>query len=204
MNLIKRLFTSILASSLLLSSSSSYVKASDREVRIYSGRHYNTDKQIYKKFNEETGIKVRLIEATGISLVERLKREGAKSKADVILLPHIGASTMQAEENCAVMAVDQLKDFLVNGNIKNSVNFPNVSLPRSTEKRITITNKNVPAMIGKIATKIGNIGLNIADMSNVSRGEIAYNIIDIEDQIDEKSLNKLREIEDVINVRLLN
>ena len=111
---------------------------------------------------------------------------------------------MQAEENCAVMAVDQLKDFLVNGNIKNSVNFPNVSLPRSTEKRITITNKNVPAMIGKIATKIGNLGLNIADMSNVSRGDIAYNIIDIEDQIDEKSLNKLREIEDIINVRLLN
>ena len=133
---------------------------------------------------------------------ELIKR--ANSKADVILLPHIGASTMQAEENCAVMAVDQLKDFLVNGNIKNSVNFPNVSLPRSTEKRITITNKNVPAMIGKIATKIGNLGLNIADMSNVSRGDIAYNIIDIEDQIDEKSLNKLREIEDVINVRLLN
>ena len=122
----------------------------------------------------------------------------------MVLLPHIGASTAQAEENCAVMAVDQLKDFLVNGNIKNSVNFPNVSLPRSTEKRITITNKNVPAMIGKIATKIGNLGLNIADMSNVSRGDIAYNIIDIEDQIDEKSLNKLREIEDVINVRLLN
>ena len=133
---------------------------------------------------------------------ELIKR--ANSKADVILLPHIGASTMQAEENCAVMAVDQLKDFLVNGNIKNSVNFPNVSLPRSTEKRITITNKNVPAMIGKIATKIGNLGLNIADMSNVSREDIAYNIIDIENQIDEKSLNKLREIEDVINVRLLN
>ena len=86
MNLIKRLFTSVIAGSLLASSSFNYAKASDREVRIYSGRHYNTDKQIYKKFNKETGIKIRLIEATGISLVERLKREGANSKADVILL----------------------------------------------------------------------------------------------------------------------
>ena len=86
MKLIKRLFTSLIASSLLVSSSLNHVKASDREVRIYSGRHYNTDKQIYKKFAEETGIKIRLIEATGISLVERLKREGSKSKADVILL----------------------------------------------------------------------------------------------------------------------
>ena len=86
MNLIKRLFTSVIAGTLLVSSSFNHVKASDKEVRIYSGRHYNTDKQIYKKFAEETGIKIRLIEATGISLVERLKREGANSKADVILL----------------------------------------------------------------------------------------------------------------------
>ncbi len=86
MNLIKRLFTSVIASSLLVASSFNNVKASDREVRIYSGRHYNTDKQIYKRFNEETGIKIRLIEATGISLIERLKREGVNSKADLILL----------------------------------------------------------------------------------------------------------------------
>ena len=86
MNLIKRLFTSVIASSLLFSSNYSKVEASDREVRVYSGRHYNTDKQIYKKFAEETGIKIRLIEAQGITLVERLKREGSNSKADVILL----------------------------------------------------------------------------------------------------------------------
>ena len=86
MNLIKRLFTSAIAGTLLVSSSFNHVKASEREVRIYSGRHYNTDKQIYKQFAEETGIKIRLIEATGISLVERLKREGSNSKADVILL----------------------------------------------------------------------------------------------------------------------
>ena len=86
MNLIKRLFTSVIAGSLLVSSSFNHVKASDREVRIYSGRHYNTDKQLYKQFTEETGIKIRLIEAQGISLVERLKREGSNSNADVILL----------------------------------------------------------------------------------------------------------------------
>ena len=86
MNLIKRIFTSSVASSLLVFTGVGYSKATEREVRIYSGRHYNTDKQIYKKFAEETGIKIRLIEATGISLVERLKREGSNSKADVILL----------------------------------------------------------------------------------------------------------------------
>ena len=102
------------------------------------------------------------------------------------------------------MAVDQLKDFLENGNIQNSVNFPQVYLPRTTEKRITISNKNIPAMIGKIATEIGNLDLNIADMTNVSRGDIAYNIIDIENEVDEESLKKLRKIEDVISVRLLN
>ena len=86
MNLIKRLFTSVIAGSLLASSGFNYVKASEKEVRIYSGRHYNTDRQVYKKFSEETGIKIRLIEATGISLVERLRREGSDSNADVILL----------------------------------------------------------------------------------------------------------------------
>ena len=86
MNLIKRLFTSVIAGSLIVSSGFNHAKASERQVRIYSGRHYNTDKQIYKKFAEETGIKIRLIEATGISLIERLKREGSNSKADVILL----------------------------------------------------------------------------------------------------------------------
>ena len=86
MNLIKPLATSLIASSLLVSSSFNHVKASGREVRVYSGRHYNTDKQIYKKFKEETGIKVRVFETQGISLIERLKRDGSRSNADVILL----------------------------------------------------------------------------------------------------------------------
>mgnify|MGYP001304784940 FL=1 len=133
---------------------------------------------------------------------ELIKR--ANSEGDVLLLPHIGASTNQAEENCAVMAVQQLANFLENGDITNSVNFPNVRLPRSTKYRLAITNKNVPAMIGQIATSLGNLGLNIADMTNVSRGEIAYNLIDIENKVVEKALEELSLIEDVINVRLIS
>ena len=128
----------------------------------------------------------------------------ANSQGDVVLLPHIGASTKQAEENCAVMAVNQIKEFLQTGNIKNSVNFPDVHLMRTTEYRISITNRNVPAMIGQITTALGELNLNIAEMTNVSKGEIAYNLIDIENRVDEESLNSLRKIENVINVRLIS
>ena len=132
---------------------------------------------------------------------ELIKR--ANKQGDVILLPHIGASTSQAEESCAVMAVQQLADFLQNGNINNSVNFPNVYLPRSTKSRIAITNKNVPAMIGQIATTLGELELNIADMTNVSRGGLAYNLIDIENSVNKSALDKLSSIENIINVRLI-
>ena len=127
----------------------------------------------------------------------------ANENKDVILLPHIGASTSQAEENCAVMAVNQLVDFLETGNIKNSVNFPNVQLARSTVNRITVTNKNVPAMIGQIATSLGELDLNIADMTNVSRGDIAYNLIDIENEVKESAIAELQKIENILNVRLI-
>ena len=127
----------------------------------------------------------------------------ANEKKDVILLPHIGASTAQAEENCAVMAVNQLTEFLQTGNIVNSVNFPDVRLNRTTDYRISIINKNVPAMIGQIATELGELKLNIAEMTNVSKGDIAYNLIDIENEVSEESINKLKGIENVIDVRLI-
>ena len=132
---------------------------------------------------------------------ELIKR--ANEKKDVILLPHIGASTAQAEENCAVMAVNQLTEFLQTGNIINSVNFPDVRLNRTTDYRISIINKNVPAMIGQIATELGELKLNIAEMTNVSKGDIAYNLIDIENEVSEESVNKLQGIENVIDVRLI-
>ena len=132
------------------------------------------------------------------TLIKRANEQG-----DVILLPHIGASTSQAEVNCAVMATEQITDFLQNGNIINSVNFPNVNLARSTKYRLAITNKNVPAMIGQIATNLGELGLNIVDMTNVSRGEIAYNLIDVENEIQGGAIDKLSQIENVLNVRLV-
>ena len=132
---------------------------------------------------------------------ELIKR--ANKNKDVILLPHIGASTSQAEENCAVMAVNQLVDFLETGNIKNSVNFPDVQLPRSTMNRIAVTNKNVPAMIGQIATSLGELDLNIADMTNVSRGDIAYNLIDIENEVGKSAVKELMKIKNILNVRLI-
>ena len=132
---------------------------------------------------------------------ELIKR--ANENKDVILLPHIGASTSQAEENCAVMAVNQIVDFLETGNIKNSVNFPDVQLARTTINRIAITNKNVPTMIGQIATALGDLDLNIADMTNVSKGEIAYNLIDIENKINYKAIKELEKIENILNVRLI-
>ena len=133
---------------------------------------------------------------------ELIKR--ANSHGDVILLPHIGASTAQAEENCAVMAVNQITEFLQTGNIKNSVNFPDVHLKRTTDFRISITNRNVPAMIGQIATALGDLNLNIAEMTNVSKGDIAYNLIDIENAVDDDSISRLKEIENVINVGLIS
>ena len=102
------------------------------------------------------------------------------------------------------MAVEQITEFLQTGNINNSVNFPNVNLPRSTKYRVAITNKNVPAMIGQITTSLGDLGLNISDMTNVSRGDVAYNLIDIENEVTDEALAKLSSIENVVNVRLIN
>ena len=125
----------------------------------------------------------------------------AKIANDVIILPHIGASTRQAEENCSVMAAEQLDDFLNNGNIKNSVNFPELIEPRPSEFRITLSNKNHPGMIGKITTVLADNKLNIIDMVNKSRGDIAYNVIDLDTKPPEKVLVELSALDDVVSVR---
>ena len=125
----------------------------------------------------------------------------AKIANDVIILPHIGASTSQAEENCSVMAAEQLDDFLNNGNIKNSVNFPELIEPRPSEFRITLSNKNHPGMIGKITTVLADNKLNIIDMVNKSRGDIAYNVIDLETKPPEKVLVELSALDAVSAVR---
>jgi D-3-phosphoglycerate dehydrogenase len=123
---------------------------------------------------------------------------------NIIPVPHLGASTPESETNCAIMAVDQLKNYLEHGNIKNSVNFPAADMPRNgSGSRIIIANKNVPAMVGKIANVLADQSINIADMLNQHRDEIAYNIIDVDGDIKEDQIRKIREIEGIILVRLL-
>ena len=121
---------------------------------------------------------------------------------DVILLPHLGASTKEAEVNCAVMAANQVANFLKNGVIINSVNFPSIKLGRATENRLVIINKNEPGMIGRIADKIASSNLNITDMTNKSRDTIAINLIDLEDKPSEQLIDDIRNIEHVLSVRL--
>jgi D-3-phosphoglycerate dehydrogenase len=123
-----------------------------------------------------------------------------------VLTPHIGASTDDAEENCAVMAANQLIDFLENGNIKNSVNFPALYLERSPgneSARISISNRNVPKILGHILSILADENINVIDMLNKSREEVAYNLIDVEVAPTEAVLQKMREIEGVVNVRLI-
>lgn len=124
-------------------------------------------------------------------------------RTDALLMPHIGASTAEAEENCAIMASNQLKAFLEHGNIRNSVNFPAIELERTTDYRITIANRNEPGMLSHILSLIGDDGLNVADLLNKSVGDIAYNIIDL-DQIPQSALlDKIGGLEGVINLRLI-
>ena len=124
-------------------------------------------------------------------------------RSDALLMPHIGASTAEAEENCAVMAANQLRAFLEHGNIRNSVNFPAIELERTTEYRITIANLNEPGMLSHILTLIGDDGLNVADLLNKSVGDIAYNIIDLDELPQQALLDKIKGLEGVINLRLI-
>ena len=124
-------------------------------------------------------------------------------RKDVVLMPHIGASTEEAEDNCAIMAADQLVDFLENGNIRNSVNFPTLQLDRVSGCRLSLTNENVPKILGSVLSILADENINVIDMLNKSRGEVAYNLIDIGNQPSKAVLNKMHELEGVINVRLI-
>jgi D-3-phosphoglycerate dehydrogenase len=128
---------------------------------------------------------------------ELLKLEG------VVPFPHLGASTPEAEDNCAVMAVKQIRDFLENGNIKNSVNFPNCQMDKTGKKRLVISNRNIAGMVGKITAVLAGEGINIDDMLNRSKGNNAYNIIDIDSEITENAVSKIREIEGVTMMRVI-
>jgi D-3-phosphoglycerate dehydrogenase / 2-oxoglutarate reductase len=121
----------------------------------------------------------------------------------IIALPHLGASTREAEENCAVMVVDQLRDYLEHGQIANAVNFPNVNMARESPWRIAIANSNVPNMLGQISTALAHAGMNVHNMVNKSRGSMAYTLVDVDSAVDEAALRALAVIEGVLCVRYL-
>jgi D-3-phosphoglycerate dehydrogenase len=125
-------------------------------------------------------------------------------RKDSLLLPHLGASTREAEENCAVMAADQLMDFLENGNIRNSVNYPDTDMARNGGFRITFCNENVPKVLGRVLTVLADHNINVVDMVNLSRGDFAYSIIDVEARPDPGVMSAINNTEHVIRTRLLS
>jgi D-3-phosphoglycerate dehydrogenase / 2-oxoglutarate reductase len=131
-------------------------------------------------------------------------KNALKDHPKVVTLPHLGASTGEAEENCAVMVADQIRDFLENGNIKNSVNYPEAVLPRSPNTaRLVVANSNVPNMVGQISTCLAAGRINIADLLNKSRGEVAYTLIDADGTIGDDLLQKVRAIDGVLSARIV-
>lgn len=126
-----------------------------------------------------------------------------KNHDRVIALPHLGASTAEAEDNCAIMVANQVKDYLENGNIVNSVNFPDTKMPRTVGFRVAIAHKNIPNMVGQISTILADAGVNIVDMLNKSRAEIAYTLVDIETEVSATVVNNLQQIEGILKVRVL-
>jgi D-3-phosphoglycerate dehydrogenase len=123
--------------------------------------------------------------------------------ARVIGLPHLGASTGEAEENCALMVVDQLRDFLENGNVRNSVNFPNTRMARAGRARLCIANRNRPNMIGQLSHVLGEAGVNIAQMHNASRGDIAYTLIDLDAESNAELIAAIGKIDGILSVRAI-
>ncbi|MGV8992362.1 MAG: phosphoglycerate dehydrogenase [Thiobacillus sp.] len=121
----------------------------------------------------------------------------------VVALPHLGASTSEAEENCAVMVAEQVADYLENGNILNSVNFPNVSMPRESDNRIAIANANVPNMVSQISTALASAGINIHNMVNKSKGDMAYTLVDVDSAVPSSVIQQLAAITGVLAVRNL-
>jgi len=127
-----------------------------------------------------------------------------KNHERVVTLPHLGASTAEAEDNCAIMVAEQVKDFLENGNIRNAVNFPDVVAPRESPYRLIVANANVPNMLGQISETLGEAKLNIHDMVNRSRGDHAYTVVDLDSPVPTAVLNQVAGIEGVLMARVLS
>ena len=126
-----------------------------------------------------------------------------KNHLRVITLPHLGASTQEAEENCAIMVAEEIRDYLENGNIRNSVNFPEINLPHKGKARIALANENRPDMLGQVSHELGQAGCNITHMVNDSRGELAYTLVDVDAEVNGGVAERLQAIDGVLKVRVL-
>jgi D-3-phosphoglycerate dehydrogenase len=126
-----------------------------------------------------------------------------RQHARFVALPHLGASTEEAEENCAIMVAEQVSDYLENGHILNSVNFPNISLPRESAYRLAIANANVPNMLGQISTTLAGAGLNIHNMVNKSKGDQAFTLVDVDSAVSDAVIAQLAAIQGVLRIRYL-
>ena len=167
-------------------------------------RSYRLYKRVLDKVNASPAPMLALDQGHLHAYICDFPKNGLKDHPRVVTLPHLGASTHEAEENCAVMVADTLRDYLENGNIRNSVNFPEAVLPRIPgTSRFAVANSNVPNMVGQISTCLADAKLNIAELLNKSRGEYAYTLIDAEGAVDTGLLGRIRAIEGVLSARLL-
>lgn len=122
---------------------------------------------------------------------------------NTVCLPHLGASTPESEDNCAIMAAQEIQDYLENGNIRNSVNYPSVSMDRTGRARVCVLHRNIPSMIAKVTEVLGSNGLNVENLTNKSKGDLAYTLIDVNNKVDMKAENDLKAIDNVLRVRIL-
>lgn len=148
-------------------------------------------------------IKMAVADGTVSCYVTDFPNEKLVGVENIITLPHLGASTPEAEDNCAVMAVQQMMDYLENGNITNSVNFPNCSLPETGHTKVCITHRNMPNVVASITGKIGESGVNIDNMINRSKGDYAYSIIAVDHKVDENVVEKIKKIDGIIGIRII-
>jgi D-3-phosphoglycerate dehydrogenase len=152
---------------------------------------------------DEAAVLIALDEGRLGSYVSDFPSQGLIGHDKIIALPHLGASTTEAETNCAVMVAANLRNYLENGNVRHSVNFPEVDMPRGDYYRVTIANANVPNMVGQISTVLADAGRNIEDLLNKSRGDLAYTLVDLDGEVDDATVASLEGIEGVLCVRNL-
>lgn len=191
-----------------------HVPLTDQTREMFNKESFNVMKQGVHILNfsrgelvNENDMAVALESGKVAKYISDFPNEKVLNMKNVICIPHLGASTSESEENCAVMASHQVKEFLEVGNIRNSVNFPNAYLPYTGKRRVTAYHKNVPNMVGQIISVLSNYHLNIADMVNRSRGQYAYTMIDIDEQLNSDVIpdmkEKISKIDGIVTVRIL-